>query len=182
MVGIPAPTIGGFAYEKQRHHPSRSRRWRSGHGRSRCRHRRRRRGTELHDEYDDPIHKQRGDHAVEHHHDTVNDDTEDADSAAGIQRSSVPEHGRQVRLGLKLGFWLELRFGLRRRPSGRRHHPVVTSPVGPSVSVSAKRTEPPGRGSTVREDFLDQRLRRRAYLPRPARGRPSAASRCPGSA
>ena len=97
MDGVTATTHRRFAYEKQRHHPSRSRSWRSGHRRSRRRHRRRRRGTELHDKHDDPVHKQRGDHPVDdhpkYHHNAVNDDTEDADSAAGIQRSPVPEHG-----------------------------------------------------------------------------------------
>lgn len=117
MVGVTATTHRRFAYEKQRHHPSRSRRWRFGHRRSRCRHRRRRRGTKLYDQHHDPVHKQHSDHpiddnAVKHHHDTVNDDTEDADSAAGIQRSPVPEHGQQVRLKLGLKLWFELGFGL----------------------------------------------------------------------
>jgi hypothetical protein len=117
MVGVTATTHRRFAYERQRHHPSRSRSWRSGDGRSRGRHRRRRRGTELHYNHDNPVHGQHGDHpvddsAIEHHHGAVNDATKDADSAAGIQRSPVPEHGQQVRRGLKLGFWLELGFGL----------------------------------------------------------------------
>jgi hypothetical protein len=97
MVGVTATTHRRFAYEKQRHHSSRSSRWRSGHRRSRCRHRRRCRGTELHDEHDDSVHKQYGDHPVDDNavnpQDTVDDDTEDPDSAAGIQRSPVPEHG-----------------------------------------------------------------------------------------
>lgn len=117
MVGVTRYHNRRFAYEKQRHHPSRSRRWRSGHRRSRCRHRRRRCGAEFHDEHDDPVHEQYGEHpvddnAVEHHHDTVNDDTEDADSPAGIQRPPVPEHGQQVWLRLQFGLWLELGFGL----------------------------------------------------------------------
>jgi hypothetical protein len=113
MVSVTRTHHRRFAYEKQRHHPSRSRRRGSGHRRSRRRHRWRRRGAKLNDEHDDPVHKQYGEHpvddnAVEHHHDTVDDDTEDADSAAGIQWSPVPEHGQQVRFGL----WLELRLGL----------------------------------------------------------------------
>ncbi len=114
MVGVTATTHRRFAYEKQRHYSSRPRSWRSGNRRSRCRYRRRRSGTELYDEHDDPVHKQHSDHPVNdnavHHHDTVNDDTKDADSAAGIQRAPVPEHGQQVRL--KLWLWLELRFDL----------------------------------------------------------------------
>ncbi len=126
MVGVTRTHHRRFAYEEQRHYPSRSRHWRSGDGRSRCRHRRRRRGTELHDEHDDPVHKQHGDHPVdddndaEYHHEAVNH--------TGIYGSPVPEHGKQVRLGLKL--WLELGFGLRRRPSRRCYHPVVTAPWG----------------------------------------------------
>lgn len=123
-----------FAYEKQRHYPSRSRRWRSGHWRSRCRYRRRRGGAELHDEHYDPVHKQRveypDDDTVEYHNDTVVDDAEDTDIAARICRSPLPEHGQQVRLGLlQLGLWLELGFGLRRRSSGGRHH-AVARPTG----------------------------------------------------
>ena len=109
MVGVTATTHRRFAYEKQRHHPSRSRSWRASYRRSRGRHRRRRSGTEFHDKHDNPVHSQHGEHpvddsAIEHHHGAVNDDTEDAGSAAGIQRSPVSEHGQQVRLGRKLGF------------------------------------------------------------------------------
>lgn len=133
MVGVTRTHHWRFAYEKQRHYPSRSRHRRSGDRRSRCRHRRRRRGTEFHDGHDDSVHKQYGDYPVDddngpkYHHEAVDH--------AGIHRSPVPEHGQQVRL--KLGLWLELGFGLRRRPSGRRHHPVVTAPWG-------QRREPPG--------------------------------------
>ncbi|HEY5287873.1 MAG TPA: hypothetical protein VIJ50_12275 [Solirubrobacteraceae bacterium] len=85
-------------YEKHRHDSSRPRRRGSGHRRSRCRHRRRRRGAEFHYEHDDPVHKQYsehplGDNAVHHYHDAVNDGAQNADNTAGIQRSSVPEHG-----------------------------------------------------------------------------------------
>jgi hypothetical protein len=149
MVGVTRTDHRRFAYEKQRHYPSRSRHWCSGDRRSCCRHCRRCRGTELHDERHDPVHKQYGDYpvddnAVEHHHDTVNDDTEDADGAAGIHRSPVPEHGQQVWLGFKLGLWLELGFGLRRRPSGRRHRPVVTAPWGNAERASRADTRPGG--------------------------------------
>lgn len=103
MVGVTRYHSRRFAYEKQRHHPSRSRRWRSGHRRSRCRHCRCCRGTELHDEHNYSVHKQYGEHPVDDdavNHDTVND--EDADSAAGIKWSPVPEHGKQIRLKLGL--------------------------------------------------------------------------------
>jgi hypothetical protein len=106
-----------FAYEKQRHHQSRSSRRCSGHGRRRRRHCRRRRRAKFHDKRNHSVHQCYGDdtihdhNAVEHHHDTVDDDAEDTDAAAGIQRSPVPEHGQQVRV-IRLQLWLELGLGL----------------------------------------------------------------------
>jgi hypothetical protein len=134
MVGVTVPHHRRFAYDKQRHYPSRSRRRCAGHRRSRCRHSRRRRGAKLHDEHQS-VHQQHGEYAgdddtVEHHYDTVYHDAEDADLAAGIRRSPLPEHGRQVRLRVQLGLWLELGLGLRRRSPDRRRHPVATAPWG----------------------------------------------------
>jgi hypothetical protein len=108
MVGVTATTHRRFAYEKQRHHPSRSRSWRSSHGRSRCRHRRRRRGTELHDEH---VHQQRGDHAV-HDDDAIDQHHAVDDATVRLFEPPVSEYGRQVRLGVQLGLWLELGLGL----------------------------------------------------------------------
>ncbi len=108
MVGIPRTHYRRFAYEKDRHHPSRSRRWRSCHWRSCGRHRWSCGGAEFHDEHH-AIHEQHGDDAVDEHH-TV-DGSAVADATVGIDRSPLPEHGQQVRLRVvRLGF--ELWFGL----------------------------------------------------------------------
>lgn len=108
MGCVTATTIGGFAYETHKHDPSWTCSWSTRHRRGRCRHCRRCRGTELHHE-----HERYGDYAVEvlvgYQHDAIHHDAEDAD--ARLDGPPVPEHG-QVRIGLELGIWLELGFGL----------------------------------------------------------------------
>jgi hypothetical protein len=110
MVGIPLTHHRRFVYEKDRHHSSRTRGWRSCHRRSCSRHRRSRGGAELHNEHH-AIHEQHGNDAVDDHNPV--DDSTVADTTVGFLRSSLPEHGRQIRLRVQLGF--ELWLGLRRR-------------------------------------------------------------------
>jgi hypothetical protein len=110
MVCVTATTHRRFAYETPKHDPSWTCSWSARHRRGRGRDCRRCRGAELHHE-----HEQYDDYAasvlVGHHHDAIHHDAEDADTAAGLDGSPVPEHG-QVRVGLELGIGLEFGLGL----------------------------------------------------------------------
>jgi hypothetical protein len=157
MVGVTRSHHRRFAYDKDRHYPSSSRRWRSCHRRSCGRHRRCCSGAQLYDEHgNDPVHQQHSNHAVCHDHNTVDHhDAQDADATAGIRRSPMPEHGQQVRFGLQFGLWVEFGLGLRRRSSGRRYHRVVMKAhCGLPVVRMAMRIEPPGRVSSGRRSVV----------------------------
>lgn len=133
MVGIPRIHHRRFAYEKDRHHPSSSRCWRSGNGRSCGRHCRRRGSAKLHDEHH-AVHEQYGDDAIDKHHTVDNDAV--ADTTLGILGPPLPEHGQQIRLRVQLRF--EVGLGL----PGWSSRGSDGSVAGP---VRAQRIEPPGR-------------------------------------